>query len=287
MRSRFVLETIELEPRTVPTCLGTIVPAYFYPVPGGYWDQMTQQASRVPMIAIMNPNSGPGSDFDAAYFEAVSRFREAGGHAIGYVSTNYGNRPLEAVQQDIALYAAWYPIDGIFLDELPSTAERVDHYQTLYNYVHEVMEYWFIVANPGTNTAEEYLARPASDFLITFESRTGYLNYRPSPWMESYGSWQFGHLPYNVPTVALMEQYVDLAMARNAGWIYVTDDDTVPDLNPWDTLPSYWSRFIDKLASCASPGSAPAGSLLQPDAAVLAALLFSPQPGAAPATHGR
>ena len=37
------------------------VPAYFYP--GPYWTQMAQAGSAL-RIAVMNPNSGPGSALD-------------------------------------------------------------------------------------------------------------------------------------------------------------------------------------------------------------------------------
>lgn len=37
--------------------LGLQVPAYFYP--GSLWNSMNWAAPRVPLVAIMNPNSGP------------------------------------------------------------------------------------------------------------------------------------------------------------------------------------------------------------------------------------
>jgi hypothetical protein len=39
--------------------LGIMVPAYFYPSSGGYWNSLDSAASRVPLIAIMNVNGGP------------------------------------------------------------------------------------------------------------------------------------------------------------------------------------------------------------------------------------
>ena len=39
-----------------------------------------------------------------------------------------------------------------------------------------------------------------------------------------------------------MTNYVQLAVKRNAGYVYVTDD---RGSNPWDTLASYWNAEVD------------------------------------------
>jgi len=41
-------------------------------------------------IAIINPNSGPGSSVDQAYVSQTARSKAAGITIVGYVSTNYG-----------------------------------------------------------------------------------------------------------------------------------------------------------------------------------------------------
>jgi hypothetical protein len=40
-----------------------------------------------------------------------------------------------------------------------------------------------------------------------------------------------------------MEQYLDLAVQRNIGYVYITDDKVAN--NPWDSFPSYWSAEVD------------------------------------------
>ena len=49
---------------------------------------------------------------------------------------------------------------------------------------------------------------------------------------------------YNVST-AVMQSDVALAAARNAGYVYVTDNN-LP--NPYDNLPSYWDQEVSKIA---------------------------------------
>src|SRR5947208_3242245 len=96
--------------------LGVMVPAYFYP--GSLWSSMNFAATRVPLVAIMNPNSGPDTTQNPDYVAAVNSLRSAGGKVIGYVSTSYTSRSNNAVQTDIDRYFSFYAMDGIFLDEM-------------------------------------------------------------------------------------------------------------------------------------------------------------------------
>src|SRR5437867_2765854 len=70
--------------------MGILVPAYFYP--GSLWTNMNWAAARVPLVAIMNPNSGPDTTQNPDYVAAVSSLRASGAKVIGYVSTSYTAR---------------------------------------------------------------------------------------------------------------------------------------------------------------------------------------------------
>src|ERR1041384_3178596 len=65
---------------------GILVPAYFYPAGNNYWSSLAQAAKKVPIIAILNPNSGPGAGIDSNYVVAAKKLRDKGGRVIGYVS---------------------------------------------------------------------------------------------------------------------------------------------------------------------------------------------------------
>ena len=70
-----------------------LVPAYFYPsYLGSPWDDLNTAAARIPIEAIMNPDSGPGSGVNSDYVTAVQNLQAAGGKVIGYVATGYGTR---------------------------------------------------------------------------------------------------------------------------------------------------------------------------------------------------
>src|SRR6185436_19440286 len=115
--------------------MGIVVPAYFYP--GSLWNSMNYAAGRVPLVAIMNPNSGPDMTQNPDYIAAVNSLRAAGGTVIGYVSTSYAARDTNAVRTDIDRYYSFYAMDGIFLDEMTDDSDpnHLDYYATLYQYI--------------------------------------------------------------------------------------------------------------------------------------------------------
>jgi hypothetical protein len=229
--------------------LEIVVPAYFYPSTGSDWNQLNAAAAKVPITAIMNPFNGPGNFLDSNYVAAVNAFRAAGGRVIGYVHTSYTARPLEQVLADIDRYDAWYAIDGIFVDEMANTgpAERLNYYRDIYNHVKAIDPNWEVMGNPGTTTLEEYLTWPTADRLMVFENvGANYPGYAPSGWNFSYDSTHFVHLVHTEPSAANMLSHLSLALQRNAGGIYVTDD-VLP--NPWDRLPVYWNALVEAVAT--------------------------------------
>ena len=47
-----------------------------------------------------------------------------------------------------------------------------------------------------------------------------------------------------------MKSHIDRAIARNIGYIYITDDSpTGSDGDPWNSLPSYWQKQVDYISS--------------------------------------
>jgi hypothetical protein len=222
--------------------MGIVVPAYFYP--GPLWDRMNWAAGRVPLIAILNPNSGPDTSQDPQYVAAVNSLRAGGGKVVGYVSTSYTTRTTNAVKTDIDRYYSFYAMDGIFLDELTndSNTSHLNYYAALYQYIRTKGTNALVLGNPGINTQEAYLTRPCADLLVTFEVDTGYSNYVADAWVTNHLARQFCHLPYAVAGAGTMTNFVNLAGARNAGWIFVTDDG---GSNPWDTLPAYWTNEVN------------------------------------------
>ena len=230
--------------------LTAIVPAYFYPSGGGLssdWADLNTAASRIPVTAIMNPGSGPGTIQNSDYVTAVDNFRSAGGKVIAYVSTSYGSRSSAIVKSDIDKYVNWYNIDGIFFDEMTNsgTVGTLNHYQDLYDYVKAINPTWEVMGNPGTSTFESYLTTPVADSLLVYENvGANYAGYTPSSWNFNHDPSAIGHLVHATATETDMLNYLDLAVARNAGQVYITDDVLN---NPWDRLPTYWDAMVDRI----------------------------------------
>jgi hypothetical protein len=220
-----------------------LVPAYFYPVAGSPWDDLIQAAPQHPIVAIANPANGPGLSIDPAYTAVIDDLRAAGGKVIGYVHTTYTDRSLSEVQADVDDFLAFYNLDGVFIDEMTndSTSPHLDYYAALYAYIKSQGPALLVVGNPGTQTEEAYLLRPCADRLVTFEHHTGYPGYVPDTWVNNWPADRFVHLMYDVGSAATMQSFVNLAAQRNAGAVYVTDDQGA---NPWDTLPAYWSTEL-------------------------------------------
>ena len=236
------------------------VPAYFYAT-SSYWTQLQNAgpSSDGPVgIAVMNPNSGPGSRQNLDYVNTVNKTKAAGVKVFGYVYTGYGSRRLSAVKSDRDKYYNWYKVDGIFLDEAEYRDCTDDaYYQNLYNHVKNRGQ---VILNPGTQTKECYAdsANVIVNFEDTYEAysrkdATGAYEYdKTEPaWIhnaDKYPPSMFWHLVHSTPDVAAMRDAVALGKQRGAHHMYVT-----PDVlsNPWDTLPSgpYWSEQLTALSS--------------------------------------
>lgn len=249
-----------------------LVPAYFYPSfdpAQSQWDEMTAAlAQGVSITAIMNVNNGPGSAPNSDYLAAVQGFRAAGGRVLGYVYTCYGNhqcaaglpatRSVDAVLADVQRYAQWYPVDGIFLDEMSNQTAALPFYQQVSQAVRGAHPGWQLFGNPGTAAPADYLAH--IDTIVTVERGTGsYDGIATEPWMHTAPASRQAHLHYNVSDTASMLMLLAEAVQRHAGYVYITDDRYTPgnpaEPNPWDALPGYWSDELAAVAAVPEPGA--------------------------------
>lgn len=227
--------------------LGILVPAYFYPPT--YWDGLNWAAARVPLAVIVDPGNGPGSTSDPNYVSAVNALRAAGGKALGYVYSSYAARDTNTIRADITNFFNLYPIDGIFIDEMQNAAATNDYnyYAGLYAFIQTKGTNLLVMGNPGTTTPEPYLA--TVDALMTFENdATNYPVYVPDGWVTNHLARDFCHVIYAVTNATAMTNVVNLAASRNAGWVFVTDENNNA-FNPYDRLPVYWTNEVNYIRS--------------------------------------
>jgi hypothetical protein len=194
--------------------------------------------------AIGDPFNGPGVAFDATYAATFASFRASGGKLLGYVDTNYGQRTLAQVEADIDTGFAWYPNDGIFLDQMDNVVgAHESYYRDLTRYVRTRLATAVVIANPGTSTSPSYVAlggEPVVSAVCIYENSTNFQAWTPDAWVATSDRRNFVALAYKVAANAWQAD-VDHAFASNCGWIEVTDDD-LP--NPWDTLPPWFESLV-------------------------------------------
>jgi hypothetical protein len=234
------------------TCQDITVPAYFYPVqPTSPWNTAVSDAplprGRVRTL-ILNPASGPGTAINPDYVTAVSTVKAAGRSflVLGYVHTSYGARPLADVEAEVSQYVSWYDVDGIFVDEVASSASLIaPYYQPLVTYIMSLIPGGDVTLNPGVYPDEQYMAIsvPSHTVLsvVTFEGTYAtYVQASIPAWAFNYPDYRFVHLIYDT-TSSQLGNALSLSSSRNVGQIYVTDL-TLP--NPWANLASYWSQLV-------------------------------------------
>jgi hypothetical protein len=144
-------------PRAHSSPAGMIVPAYQYPTTGTLWADCARASSRVPLVAVMNPANGPGSEADPHYLSASGAVRSAGGRVIGYVYTSSARVPLDGVLAEVDRYREWYALDGIYLDGMANDADpaHVAWHAALRESIRAREPAWLVVGSPGENTLPE------------------------------------------------------------------------------------------------------------------------------------
>jgi hypothetical protein len=249
------------------------VPAYIHPGSGA-WDTFGNPSPGAGLI-VANPHSGPGTGRDATYAGAIKKAHDKGSKVIGYVDTGYfgtsgweapgggsssPNAWLKAIEKNVDIWYGTYGssgLGGIFFDDAlnkcgprSGSTRYVDLYKKIRDYVKSKDRSAQVVINPGTGTDQCYA--DAADTLVTFEgSYAQYQNFTPQSWEKSAEPSKIWHLVYETSS-SQMPKAVSLSKQRNAGYVYVTDDNNTPAYgkawgNPWDTVASYWPNEINTI----------------------------------------
>jgi hypothetical protein len=229
-------------PPPATSAAATIVPLYTDPSDPS-WNAVVaakMQHPKVGVVAIVNPNNGPGSAASSGYTSGIARLTAAGIKVIGYVATGYASKTAATVEADIDRWKTFYPgqLSGIFFDEQSDKAGDVAHYRELSQYA-KSQGLSFTVGNPGTDTAESYIG--ALDTMLIYESAGLPSASQMGGWHSKYATSNFGIIPYAVSNM-------DATFVHNARqyvqYIFLQSDN-LP--NPWDSLPSYFASLLAAL----------------------------------------
>lgn len=236
----------EVEPKARGE-LRLIVPAYFYPGGKGLadWDRLGRAASKVQVVIIANPGSGPGQDVNGDYRAAIRAAVRSGAKVIGYVNTDYGKRPASVVEEDIARWVQFYPdLGGFFFDAQASqgSASHLEYYSKIREYARRQLPSPLIVSNPGTVCDREFVERDQTNVTVLFENSKDFDRFEPPVWAADFDPDRFAALPYAIADEKEMQNCLQGAVLKGFGYLFVTSR---PGPDPWSGLPDYWEAEVE------------------------------------------
>jgi hypothetical protein len=223
------------QPVAAQYCRQLVVPAYFYS--SAVWAR-ADGSKPAPGDIILDISGVGAGNAPQAHFVAVVRQAKARGVTVlGYISTVDGQRPAAQVETEVRNYKQWYGVTSIFLDRVSGAPPQAAYYRQLARYIHRFSRGSSVWLNPGVFPDQDYMS--IGDVVMVFEGTYAqYLSLRQPGWVRKYPASKFAQTIYATPGSGLGAA-LKLATSRRAGHVYVTDDSGD---NPYDTLPSYWSR---------------------------------------------
>lgn len=217
----------------------------------------------VPMLAVINPENGPGPLFNSSIADAIASLRAAGIVVIGYVPTSWGNRPVASVESDVLTFHDWYNVSGIYFDEMYNMefsflvgAFVPTYYSILTAYVKSV-GMTEVFGNSGAEIPYYFIG--SVDTIGCFENSHLPTLSQLGGWHGAFNKSNFAFFAYNVTSV---DPYYLAAASNYVGYLYVTDG-----VRPWpySGLPSYFDRLVslmDSMTTLTVQTAAPNGTLV-------------------------
>ncbi len=216
---------------------GIIIPLYSYP--GPTWDTLIQEKKlhpTVPVIAIINPDNGPGIK-NSDYLDGIQRLQSSGITVLGYVYT--GNTDLSTVTTYINEYKNWYHVNGIFFDQMYNDIGHELYYRHLSEYV-KLLGMNMTVGNPGVDTLPSYIG--TVDNLVVHDDPGLPSSNLFGGWHSDYTKSNFSIISYDIHNVN--ETFV-ADSTKYVKFLYLTD---ASGSNPFDSLPTYLDGLFSDLA---------------------------------------
>src|SRR5207249_1084178 len=244
---------------------GVMIALYTYP--DSTWDVVAQAKTAhpsVPVVAIINPDNGPGSSRDSNYVSGIQKLHSAGVVVLGYDATGYGSNSLSSVKSVMNTWKSLYNIDGIFFDEMANWSGLESYYSNLSSYA-KSLGYTMTVGNPGTDTLSSYIG--TVDNLMIYENPGLPPLLALQGWHTNYDKSNFSMIAFGVNSVS---QSFLTSASNYVGYIDLTND--VLD-NPYDSVPPYFGTLVADLDT----GSGTIATAPQPPTGLAAIAISSSQ----------
>jgi hypothetical protein len=219
---------------------GIVVPLYTYPTSDSWSTLISIKQSHpsVPIIAVINPNNGPGTSMDSKYLSGIKQLQAAGITVLGYVHTSYGSRSTRLVEREMSIYKNWYGVNGIFFDEMGSSGVTLRYYAVLANYSKQ-LNFAVTMGNPGKVVSTNLVGVFTN--LCIYENQN-MPKVSDVDGLSSYGKVHFSYIAYGVSGIP--DQSTIQNTANYVGYLYITD---LSGSNPYNGLPSYLAGVVSSL----------------------------------------
>ncbi|KAH7132146.1 Spherulation-specific family 4 [Dendryphion nanum] len=251
--------------------MSILVPLYIYPW-AGVWDPMYWVANTNPHInfsVIVNPCSGPciASKPEDVYITELPKLKNYPNiKTLGYVATNYTNKPLESVLAEIDTYAKWpqllgderFAVDGIFFDETPGAYDWRWH-----DYLKRAAEQVktspglgkrTVIHNPGTIPYIPWNYLDIADVTVVFEETfakyidaTTFNNIKNLPANSNLTKDHFAVMIHTVPNIPdELVEWVARQLKNTVGWSFLS---SVGAADAWHSFSTLFGPYINKFGA--------------------------------------
>ena len=247
-------------PSTTVNAQSVFMLSYVYPLAkaGGsefsdYWKAVhTAGSSKIPYTLIMADGS-PDAKLDPGYVRLLKKNAELGFKTVAYIRTIHQTRPIAEVKAAMAKFIELYGADkihGFYFDEISSRNNGATAYMAeLYNYTKSTYGNKLVVANPGTHITDAIA--PYADIFMTNEGTADeYINNYKTAYSAFEKDPANSHRIFHTIYAAKDSDYqkiINLSRQRNAGWVFITTDSTIPDGRPYNDLAANFSTLVDNV----------------------------------------
>jgi Spherulation-specific family 4 len=237
-----------IHPQTETT--GIIIPLYTN-YSTTKWSEVVQakiSSPNVPIVAIVNPHTGPGDYYNSTFAAGVKGMQDAGIVVLGYVWTDYGAKDTSSLKEQMQAYFTWYGVNGILLDGManwlhsPSGTYMPAYYANLTAYAKSI-GMTKVFGNPGADVPVQFIG--TVDTMGIFEN-----SFVPSVqmlggWHTSYNKTNFAFFSYNVTSLSSLSSSYIAEASNYVGYLFLSNM-TRPH---YPTPPPYLDQLVATLGS--------------------------------------